>query len=173
MAKGTINFHSLWRFLVPFVTLYTINDCVFFNVCPLYVTIYKFCLRIQWNPKNWRIGNVFQWRDPSNFAWGPWKFKWWGPRALNKNVYRKPCKASRHSVKFHTQVTLERHRFTLVKPSYQQLLQTCKNLLPNSHILTFRLEPDLEDMNHFQDGPRFCEMKTLNRKFYHQGYRSH
>ena len=29
----------------------------------------KFCLRAQWIPKNWRIGNV--WRDPSNFAWGP------------------------------------------------------------------------------------------------------
>ena len=25
-----------------------------------------------------KLENVFQWRDPSNFAWGPWKFKWWG-----------------------------------------------------------------------------------------------
>ena len=37
----------------------------------------KFCLRAQWTPQNWRIGNVFQWRDPSNFAWCPWDFKWW------------------------------------------------------------------------------------------------
>ena len=44
----------------------------------------KFCLRAQWTPQNWRIGDVFQWRDPSNFAWGPWKFKWLGPRTLNK-----------------------------------------------------------------------------------------
>ena len=51
----------------------------------------KFCLRAQWTPQNWRIGNVFQWRYPSNFAWGPWKFKWWEPRTLNKNAYREPC----------------------------------------------------------------------------------
>ena len=58
-------------------------------------------LKIQWGPyeilpegpmdhKNWRIGNVFQWRYPSNFAWGPWKFKWWEPQTLNTNVYREP-----------------------------------------------------------------------------------
>ena len=34
----------------------------------------KFCLRAQWTPQNWRIGNVFEWRDPSNFARGHWKF---------------------------------------------------------------------------------------------------
>ena len=28
----------------------------------------KFCLRAQWTSQNWRIGHVFQWRDPSNFA---------------------------------------------------------------------------------------------------------
>ena len=69
----------------------------------------KFCMRGQWTPppppphhtphphppptppspppplKKWRIGNVFQCRDPSNFAWGPWKFKWWGhPWILNR-----------------------------------------------------------------------------------------
>ena len=58
-------------------------------------------LKIQWgpyeilpegpmDPKNWRIGNVFQWRYPSNFAGGPWKFKWWEPQTLNTNVYREP-----------------------------------------------------------------------------------
>ena len=41
-------------------------------------------------PPNWRIGNVFQWRDPSNFAWGPWKFKWWGPWTLNKKCLPRP-----------------------------------------------------------------------------------
>ena len=54
----------------------------------------KFCLRFQWNSQNWRIGNVFQWRDPSKFAWGPWKFKWLGPRSgpgpSTKNVYQEP-----------------------------------------------------------------------------------
>ena len=40
----------------------------------------KSCLRAQWTPQNWRIGNVFQWRDPTKFAWVPWKFKRLGPR---------------------------------------------------------------------------------------------
>ena len=49
----------------------------------------KFCLRAQRTPQNWRIGNVFQWRHPSNFACGPWKFKWWGPLTLdNKCLLR-------------------------------------------------------------------------------------
>ena len=58
-------------------------------------------LKIQWgpweilpegpmDPQNWRIGNEFQWRDPSNFAWGPLKFKLWGPGPSTKNVYREP-----------------------------------------------------------------------------------
>ena len=41
------------------------------------------------DPPKLEIGNVFQWRDTSNFAWGPWKFKWWEPRTLNKKSLSK------------------------------------------------------------------------------------
>ena len=68
---------------------------------------------------------------------------------------------SRHSAQFHTRVTLEQRPFTLMKPSCQHLLQTCKKLVQNSHTPTYQLRPDLGDMTHFQDGPRFCEMKTV------------
>ena len=50
----------------------------------------KFYLRAQWIPQNWRIGNVSQWWYPPKFAWGPSKFKWWGPQTLDKNVYWEP-----------------------------------------------------------------------------------
>ena len=44
----------------------------------------KFCLRAQWTLQNWRIGNVFQLRDPSNFAWALRNSNGGNPRALNK-----------------------------------------------------------------------------------------
>ena len=50
----------------------------------------KYFLRAQWTPQNWRISNVFQWRDPSNFAWGPWKFKWWSPEPSVKTSTESP-----------------------------------------------------------------------------------
>ena len=53
-------------------------------------TLLKFCLRAQWTLQNWRIGNVFQWRDPSNFAWGPWNFKWWGSWTPTKMSTQSP-----------------------------------------------------------------------------------
>ena len=44
-------------------------------------------------PQNWRICNVFLWI--SKFAWGPWKFTFWGPRALTKYIYWEPSPSSR------------------------------------------------------------------------------
>ena len=51
--------------------------------------------------KKWRIGNIFQWRDPSNpfkFCLGPWKCKWLGPRTINKNVYRESWISIQHQL---------------------------------------------------------------------------
>ena len=57
-------------------------------------------LKIQWGPFNWRIGNVFQWRDPSNFASrGPWKFKWWGPLTLNKKCLPRALRPQNYTIK--------------------------------------------------------------------------
>ena len=49
------------------------------------------------DPQNWRIGNVFQWRDPSYFVWGPWKFKWWEPRTLNKKCLPRALNSFLHT----------------------------------------------------------------------------
>ena len=51
------------------------------SMCQKHIYLY-----LVWRPK---FNAVFQWRDPSNFAWGPWKFKWWGPRTLNKKCLSK------------------------------------------------------------------------------------
>ena len=50
---------------------------------------YKILLDCAMDLLNWITCNVFPERVPPKFVWGPWKFQWWGPRALDKNVYRK------------------------------------------------------------------------------------
>ena len=36
---------------------------------------------------------------------------------------------------------------------------------PSSHISTSQLRPGLGDMTHFQDGPRFCEIKIVHKPY--------
>ena len=50
------------------------------------MALVKFCMSDQWTPQNWRIGNILQCRGAPKFAWGPWKFTWWGPQTLNKKM---------------------------------------------------------------------------------------
>ena len=76
-----------------------------------------------WGP-NRRISNVFQWRHPPKFAWGPWKFTLWGPSGPQKNVYQEPCCWMKIVVfwfKFH-QSTFLRIQLTINKNCFGQIM---------------------------------------------------
>ena len=76
---------------------------------------------------------------------------------------------SHQSFQFHTCITLEQHRLTVVKPSYLHLLQANKT---HSHTLYFRT-PDDDHIQRpwpiFEDAPRFCERKTANKPHIRSG----
>ena len=68
---------------------------------------------------------------------------------------------TRHSATFHTQDTRQHHRFILVKLQMFTFAAIVHKQLPK--LTQDWLRPNLADMTHFQVGPRFCEMKTVNK----------
>ena len=74
-------------------------------------------------------------------------------------AHRDFCTTS-HSAQFHTPVKFQHRRFTLVQLQMSTFAASMQKQLPK---LTADQDQNLADMTHFYVGPRFCEMKTVNK----------